>query len=202
MQRKTGIRHLRTTAELCEQTARRDDGQRHLLVAAHAFGPVLEPVDELDVVQVALVLDLPAADLSWGARPPSCQWLQYVLDLDRRPVWAVWRPATWPVWNHRIRRPLRLWSHAGGIETEALDALVKGTADSHRSAEPSGDERAEQYRVELDACRDHLRTVRDRFWEREWRRDHKGGGDYPEHHLWNAANGYLEMADAVRDLTA
>lgn len=201
MQRKAGIRHLRTTAELCERTGRRDDGD-HLLVAAYAFGPILEPVDQLDVVQVALVLDLPAADLTWGARPPSCQWLRYVLELDKRPVWASWRPAEWPVWNHQIRRPLRLWSDVDGVEVEALDALSEGTAESHRSVEPSRDERIEQYRVELDACREHLRTVRDRFWDREWRRDHKGGGDYPEQHLWNAADGYLEMLDAVRDLTA
>lgn len=33
----------------------------------------------------------------------------------------------------------------------------------------------------------------DRFWDADWRREHKGGGRYPEHTLW-------ELAWGVRDL--
>ncbi|MBB5787038.1 hypothetical protein HD601_001613 [Jiangella mangrovi] len=171
-----------------------------MLVAAYAFGQILEDAGDLDVVQVAIVLDLPAAQLTWGAQPAACRWLRYVLDLGRNPVSARWRPAAWPVWNHRIQRPLRLWSAADGIDSAALDALSRGKAESFRLPSPPHEERAEQYRLELTACRDHLRTVRDHYWDRDWRREHHGDGDYPDQQLWSATDGYLEMVDVVHSL--
>jgi hypothetical protein len=38
------------------------------------------------------------------------------------------------------------------------------------------------------------------YHDREWRRDHKGFGVYPEDHLWWATRGWLELDDALRAL--
>lgn len=54
--------------------------------------------------------------------------------------------------------------------------------------------------TELSASLAHLKRVTDRFPEREWRREHKGFGTYPEDHLWRAAQGYLELRDALQEL--
>ena len=44
----------------------------------------------------------------------------------------------------------------------------------------------------------HLREVRDRYWDHDWRREHRGYGRYPENELWEAVQGYLDLADAAR----
>ena len=36
------------------------------------------------------------------------------------------------------------------------------------------------------------------YSEREWRREHKGLGIYPEDHLWRASHGYLYLLAATR----
>lgn len=36
-----------------------------------------------------------------------------------------------------------------------------------------------------------LRAVHGSFWDSGWRREHRGSGRYPEHHLWEAVQGYL-----------
>lgn len=33
----------------------------------------------------------------------------------------------------------------------------------------------------------HLREVRDKYWDHDWRREHRGYGRYPENDLWEAA---------------
>lgn len=200
MQRKNAIRHLRNTAELCERwSGPLLDDEQSPLVAAYAYGPILDPAENPDYVSVAVVLDAPAEELTWCARPPWTRWVSSVLEFARNPVIGSWRPAAWPVWNHVIERPLRVWS-ADGVDVDALEALARGEAEDLRLPPPSRDELAEQLRLELAACRDHLRTVRDSYWEYGWRRENKGYGEYPEHHLWNAVDGYVELQDAVRAL--
>jgi hypothetical protein len=51
---------------------------------------------------------------------------------------------------------------------------------------------------ELAASLAHLQRVDAAYWEREWRRDHKGLGIYPEDHLWRATHGYLDLLAATR----
>ena len=87
-----------------------------------------------------------------------------------------------------------------GIHSEALDALAERRAEPFRLAEPDVTEQTEQAARELAVSAAHLRSVRDRYWDdRGWRREHRGGGRYPEHHLWEAADGYLDLLDAPRD---
>lgn len=154
---------------------------------------------DLDVVHIALAVGLPAASLPWGVEPPECSSLPYLLRLDKAPVSWRWRPTEWPVWNHVIRRPMPIWTLTG-IHSEALDALAERRAEPFRLAEPDVTEQTEQAARELAVSAAHLRSVRDRYWDdRGWRREHRGGGRYPEHHLWEAADGYLDLLDAPRD---
>jgi hypothetical protein len=39
--------------------------------------------------------------------------------------------------------------------------------------------------------------VRDSYWDYDWRREIRGSGRYPEHELWEAVEGYLDLLDAT-----
>lgn len=84
MRHETAVRRLRTIADRCEQASGVWD--ERFLLGAHAFGTVLQSRSDLDIVQVAFVLDLPPDDLTWQALPPSCVGLARLLDLDKTPV--------------------------------------------------------------------------------------------------------------------
>lgn len=170
-----------------------------MLLATYAFGDVLDSQEDVDSVQLAVVLALPADELTWWTEPQSCAGLPSLLEIDKAPVIWHWRPHVWPVANHVIRRPLRIWSVDVGPDTAALDALESGAAESLRLPAPPADEEHEQLVTELDASLRHLRRVEESYWERAWRSDNRGLGYYPEHHLWNAVHGYLELLAAVRD---
>ena len=61
-----------------------------------------------------------------------------------------WRPAVWPVANHLIHRPLRVWS-LDGPGTTALDALDRSEAEDLRMPAPTAAQRHEQLTAELAA---------------------------------------------------
>ena len=193
MRRDTAIRRLRLIAEQCGQVSR----IRPVLCSAYVFGELLpDGVPEVEVVQVAFVLDLPAEQLTWCAEPPECGWLVELLELGKAPVLWYWRPSAWPVANHVIRRPLRFWSAAAGIDEQALDALASGQAETLRPPERPAAGQA-QLTVELAASLAHLRHTEAGYWERDWRAAHRGAGTYPEQHLWNAVHGYLDLLTAT-----
>jgi len=197
MRRNTAIKHLRTLAESCGTANRPSD--EPVLVEVYAFGDVLDPeIGELDWVRAALVLDMPADEVTWLALPTVHIWLTHHLRLDKVPVGAVRRPAVWPVWNHTIRRPLRIWSLEGGTDDPALAALAAGDVESLRLPDPSPEEEAEQLAEELHASLAHLRRIQESFHDREWRKAHKGFGTYQEDHLWHAVEGYLDLLGANR----
>jgi len=52
----------------------------------------------------------------------------------------------------------------------------------------------------LPVSRRHLRAVVDRYWDRDWRREHKGYDESPEGHLWRAAAAVAEIQDALEEL--
>lgn len=201
MRHNTAVRRLRSIAEDCDKVGSLLDGEGGL-VAVHAFGAVLDrPGEELDDVNVVLVLRLPAAELPWGVETPECTSLARLLRLDKAPVLRRWRPVEWPVANHEIRRPMLLWSQEGGVQTAALDALAERRAEPFRLADPDDDVLAEQVAREFEASGAHLRAVRDRYWDDvDWRRSHRRDGRYPEDHLWQAVDGYLDLLDASRSV--
>lgn len=168
-----------------------------MLLAVYAFGPVVESQADIEVVQVAIVLNLPPDELTWYANPSSCISLANLLELGKAPVEWHWRPSAWPVSNHVIRRPVRIWSVAGP-DVAALDALDGGGAEPLRLPDPDDATANDQLAVELAASLAHLRRVEDSYWEWDWRRDHRGAGFHPEDHLWRAIHGYLDLLAAVQ----
>jgi hypothetical protein len=186
------VRRLRQIAEDAHRAnVLREDP---VLLAVYAFGPLLEHPEELEAVDVALVCDAPTDELTWHAEPPWTLALVDVMRLNKAPVRWFFRPATWPVSNHVIREPLRIWS-LEGVDEQALTELAEGRHQPLRLPAPSRSEQREQRLAELAAARLHLRRVRDEFWDREWRRDHQGAGIHPEDHLHNAVSGYLDLLD-------
>jgi hypothetical protein len=186
-------------ADRCQQTAGLWDGEP-LLVGAYTFGAVLDDPVDLYMVQVVFTLDLPPGELTWCAQPRSCAGLPDLVEIDKAPVQWYWRPALWPVSNHLIDRPLRIWSLAGP-DTTALDALERGAAEPLRLPAPTNTDARAQLAEELDASLAHLRRAEAGYWEADWRRDHRGSGVYPENHVWDATHGYLDLLTAHRHLS-
>jgi len=192
---ETAVRRLRAVAARCQRAS--GLWEEPFLIAAYAFGAVLDSRADVPVVRTAFVLTLPAEELTWCARPQSCVGLPHLLEIDKAPVDWYLRPSVWPVANHVIRRPLRVWSLDGGPDLAALDALSRGEADGLRVPEPAPADLWEQLTAELAASRTHLRAVEASYWERDWRSANRGLGVHPEHHLWDAVHGYLDLLDAT-----
>ena len=200
MRRAIAIRHLTTIAEECQRISglwEEEEDDQPFVTATYAFGDLIDGAAEVECTHVAFVLNLPADEVTWGAEPDGCAWLINVLRLDKIPVLRYWRPAASPVTNHLIIRPLRIWSADDGVDEQALQALSSGSCESLRLPSLPADEAAEQLAKELTASLAHLQAVEANFWEPEWRREHRGGGVYPESHLWNAVHGYLELLAAT-----
>jgi hypothetical protein len=198
MRHETAVRRLRTIADRCQQASGLWDDEP-FLTGAYAFGAVLDIRSDVDMVQIAFVLNLPPDELTWCALPQSCVGLPSMLQIDKAPVDWYWRPALLPVSNHLIVRPLRIWS-VDGPDITSLDALERGDAEKLRLRAPTEAEAREQLGAELEAALAHLRRVEAGYWEREWRMEHRGLGVYPENHLWDAVHGYLDLLAASRQL--
>ena len=202
MRHATAVRRLRTIAERCQQVCGLwDDGDG--LVAVHAFGPVLDPVGErggsLEVVQIVLVVQEDPEQVTWCARPPQYTGLGYVMELEKAPVDWYFRPAALPVGNHLIVRPLQIWDRRTGVAERALTALAAGTAEPLRARAPRPDVLHRQLTEELAAALVQLARTRDGYWQRDWRSRHETVATFPEHHLWDAVHGYLDLLQAVRN---
>jgi hypothetical protein len=68
-----------------------------------------------------------------------------------------------------------------------------GEADGLRVPESAPADLWEQ----LAASRAHLPAVEASYWERDWRSANRGLGVHPEHHLWDAVHGYLDLVNAT-----
>lgn len=195
MKWQTAIKKLRVLAEACEGT-KRLPSEEPFLLEAHVFGEVVEGAEPVDWVEVAFVLNLPAEEVPWASEPHGTAWLVDVLRLDKGRFGYCWRPKEGPVGNHHIRGPVRFWS-VDGTDEEVLRALAERRFDDLPRSVPDPGEVRQQAAEELRASLAHLREVRDGYWEREWRREHRGLGRYPENYLWEAVEGYLDLLDAA-----
>ena len=194
MRYATAVSRLRTIAEDCDRHAK--FWEEPLVVGAYVYGALLDGPDEIETLQIALVIDLPPDEVTWWAEPSPAAAFAEVIGLGKVPVKWWWRPVLWPVWNHEIHGPVRFWS-LDGPDERALEAIAqRQLGDLHRLV-PTPAEELEQLEAELSASLTHLRTVTESYWDLEWRRDHRGLGIYPEHHLWRAAQGYLDLRTAV-----
>jgi hypothetical protein len=197
MRRSTAIGHL---VEMAYVATARASGAQALpwpLEELWVTGQLLEPVEAVEHGSVVLVLDLPADELTWLAAPPAAEWIAHALRLGRRPVGWSYRPSTWPVWNHELRRLVRFWSAAGGTDLAVIDALRSCTFGELPVLEASPEQLARWLPEELAAARRHLGAVLDGYRDDGWRSPHGGGGNQPEEHLWRAAKALAELFDAV-----
>lgn len=143
------------------------------------------------------VLDLPAEEVRWGARPPGVDRLVRDLRLDKGGYAHWWRSRHDPVWNHHIQGPVRFWS-VDGADEEVLTALSERRFDDLPRVTAEPDEVRARASAEVDAALARLRDVHRNYWERDWRREHRGDDRYPENELWEAVDGYLDLLDASR----
>lgn len=195
MRYATAVRRLRTVADSCTRAL--VFPAEPSLVAAYVFGPVLEePGNDVEVVQVAFVLNAPAAHLPWGVEPPACSALAERLGVTKVPVHRVWRSVDRHIANHVIRRPLGIWSPAG-VDEAALDALAHQQAEPLREEDPAPAQAHAQRESERGESLAHLREIRDRYQDPDWRRRHRSAGQPPETYLWSALDGFLELEDAT-----
>lgn len=195
MRYATAVRRLRAVADSCTHAL--VFPAEPPLVAAYVFGPVLdEPGNDVEVVQVAFVVDMPAARLPWGVEPPACAALAERLGVTKAPVHRVWRSVDRHIDNHAIRRPLRIWSTTG-IDETALEALAHQQAEPLREDGPDPAQAHAQRESERRESLAHLRDIRDHYQDPDWRRRHRSAGQPPETYLWSALDGFLELEDAT-----
>jgi hypothetical protein len=198
----TAISHLRLVAEACADAASRpplDDERHPYIVGAHAFGEILELPEDPDVTAVAFVVDATVDELPWGVEPPDLRWFIHQARIDRHPIRWFARPRDLPVGDHRIVRPVRLWDVDHGIDEVTFDAFRSRHVESVRLPAPSREELAAALERHLTVTRSALDEVVDRFWDRDWRREHTGSGRYPEHTLWELAWGVRDLERALAD---
>jgi hypothetical protein len=80
-----------------------------------------------------------------------------------------------------------------------VDALAAGLLDEvDIVGPPTKEELTSQLVIERAVARQHLATVTERFYEQDWRREHRGEGVHAEDHLWWAAAAFLDLDDATR----
>jgi len=195
MRYQRAVEKLRILADACDSAKNWPPGEPFLL-EAYAFGDVLRGADTLECVEVVLVLNLPPEKVVWGTSPRGTDWLADELRLSKGGYCYWWRSHLDPAWNHHVSGPVRFWSH-DGPDQDVLQALAERRfADLPRQA-PAPAARQDQLAGELDAALSHLREVHAAYWDRDWRREHRGLGRYPENELWEAIDSYLELRDAA-----
>lgn len=187
------VSHLSELADRCA-AAVESPVQVLRVTSLQVFGGLLGRVGDLDVVEVALAVDLPAADVPWLSRPAGAQHWASMTRLDKNPVVGLWRSDRVPVWNHHVVRPLVVWDVAGGRRDEALAAVRAGEAEPLRPAAPTAQDLEQRLRDEVDLSLAALRRRTREYDERRW-----GPGKLTpaSDALWDASSGYLDLLDAL-----
>lgn len=201
MKRTRAIGHIAEIAELATDGLRfRKTTIGWPLEQMWVTGDLLSLADTIEAGSVVLVLDLPSDELPWLALHPIAESVGHQLALGKRPIQWCYRPLAWPAWTYEHRRVVKCWSADAGPDTTVFEALRSRRLDRLTIVEPSAEELATQLRKELPASRNHLRAVVDAYWDRDWRRSHKGYDESPEDHLWRAATAVSEMWDALEEV--
>lgn len=188
------VHHVELAAEECQRLA----GLPLVSVPARvtqlwAFGDMLGPRRDLDVVTVALSVDLPVDEVPWLCHPPAAEhWLR-MTRLPKNPVRVRWRSALAPVWNHEIRRPLLVWEGGTGLVEEAMVVLREGHGEDAGLAEPTLGELIARVEQELAISLGALRGRVADYGARQWGPTKLGP---TADALWHAAQGYLDLLDA------
>jgi hypothetical protein len=202
MRYTTAVGHLRTIGEEASDYHRRLDGSdiSWPLTGLWVGGELLDGPPELELATIVLVLDEPAAEVPWLALNRAGEWIADQLRLPKLPLRWFSRPLAYPAWSHEVRRVVRFWSAASGLDREVIEHLRLRRFDALPIVRPSPAEFAAQLATDLADSRRHLRDVLDRYWDRGWRGERKGFGINPEDHLWRAAQAVREIEDAAPQL--
>jgi hypothetical protein len=201
VKRSTAIGHLVDTGEVSSEQLRfRGTDIGWPVEELWVTGDLLGPADTVDAGSVVLVLDVPPGVTPRLAINHAGEWAGDQLRLRKRPLLWCYRPLGWPVWNHQHRRLVRYWSADAGLDDTVIDALRTRRLDRLDVVEPTASELIGQLQAELLVSRAHLRTVVERYWDRDWRRENKGYDESPEDNLWRAAAAVSEMQDALDEL--
>ena len=199
VKRSTAISRLSDVVEGLDRAA---EWPGPTVTAAFVYGALLDGEAELDRVELAFVVAEPAEAVPWMARPARLEALAAILRFTKLPVSWQWRPAEWPVWNHEIKRALRVWSADGRRDPAALDALAARHLDDVTLDAPASDAALiAELLVERDVARRHLASVTESFYDRDWQREHRGDGVHAEDHLWWASAAFLDLDDAIQRLS-
>ncbi len=191
MRHRRAVEKLRILAETCERVKLFWFDTEPFLKAVYAFGEVLDGTDPLDAVQVAVTINLPPEEVPWESTPEGADWLADELRLSKGGFLYFWRSYLDPAWNHYIRGPVRIWSVDDGPDEQALAALEARDSGSLNRLVPDPVDERLQLRDDLDAALAHLREVRDKYWDHDWRRERRGYGRHPENELWEGVEGSL-----------
>jgi hypothetical protein len=189
MRWKRGVAHL---MELAQQAAELPSSfSPFRVVELWAVGELLGAPRDLEVIEVAVVVDLP--EVPWLTEPVGAQHWANATRASRNPIVLFWRSAAAPVWNHHIERPVLVWSAAEGIVEPARVALAAGTAELLRPPAPTGPELDERLAGELSVSLAALRRCSEVYGERRWAPSKLTPLSDA---LWRAGAGYLELLDA------
>jgi hypothetical protein len=196
VKRSTAISRLRDVADgLTTTTGWPDAG----IVGGYVFGGLIDQDGELELVELALMVDARPQEVPWLGRPARLEAVAALLRFDRLPLRWWWRSADGPVWNHHIRHAVRFWTAEGGLDGVVVDSLAAGRIERLPITEPADrPQLIAQLRAERAVSRRHLAEVIERFYDRDWRSEHKHEGVFPQDHLWWAAAGFLELDNALR----
>ena len=158
-----------------------------------AVGAILGRPKDLEWVTVALSVDVPPAQVPWWSIPQGADGWSDMTRLSKYPLLKWWRSAHAPVWNHRIVRPLLVWSETGGLRQSALDALREGRGSLVGLPEPTGEQLARRLDEEIAISLAALRTRNQEYEDRRWGR---GRLEHIADALWHATDGYLDLLAA------
>lgn len=194
MKWSTAVQHVAALAAACAERAVAPPIIPLRVTQLWAAGDILGPPRDLDVVTVALCVDLPVADVPWWSIPPAGEAWANSTRLSKNPILPWWRSAHAPVWNHRIVRPLLVWDQRTGVDEGSLTALREGRGLAAGLPEPTAAQLADRLRDELTLSLAALQARTREYDERRWSPGRLESIADPLH---RAADGYLDVLDAL-----
>jgi hypothetical protein len=198
MKRSRALHHLHALAGECAAMAERPVSIFPLqVVGLWAAGGALEPVDDVEVLVVALQVDLPPEATPWFCAPPGATHWAHAVRLPKLPIVAHWRSVHAPVWNHELVRPLLVWSAQHGVHDPALAALAgpdPAALDALRGPVATPEQLRERLEQEVLVSQAALRERSAEYQRRRWS---PGKLEPVADALADAVQGWVDLQDAL-----
>jgi len=188
------VHHLETLAQTCTDLGSRPAFAALRVEQLWVAREILDEPHDLELVTVALVVDLPVEEVPWLGEPPGAQHWANGARLAKNPVAGRWRSAGAPVWNHWLERPALLWDSADGLVPETLAAIAAGRGDTVRLPAPEPEVLRRRLQDELAVSDAALRSFTRTYERRRWA---PGALEPHADALWRASAGYLDVRDAL-----